>query len=100
METNMAYAEVTEALGGGYIALVRGFQIGGEIDPALGCGTAVYQSRREAWNAIQAYCAPTPFCAECGEYWPCSDSKRTDIRGDIRARHYVASSAPRAEARS
>lgn len=26
-------------------------------------------------------------CAECGEYWPCSDSARTDIRPDLRARH-------------
>lgn len=29
-------------------------------------------------------------CAECGEPWPCSDSKRRDIRSDLRARHHVA----------
>lgn len=28
-------------------------------------------------------------CAECGEAWPCSDSKRTDIRGEIRAKHHL-----------
>lgn len=31
-----------------------------------------------------------PFmCGECGEYWPCSDSKRTDILPTLRARHYA-----------
>jgi hypothetical protein len=29
-------------------------------------------------------------CAGCGEHWPCSDSKRTDILPEMRARHYVA----------
>lgn len=29
-------------------------------------------------------------CAGCGEAWPCSDSKRTDIRGEERAKHHVA----------
>jgi hypothetical protein len=29
-------------------------------------------------------------CAGCGEPWPCSDSKRTDIRGEERAKHHVA----------
>lgn len=26
-------------------------------------------------------------CAECGEVFPCSDSKRTDLRGAVRALH-------------
>lgn len=29
-------------------------------------------------------------CAQCGEPWPCSDSKRTDIRPLERAKHHVA----------
>lgn len=28
-------------------------------------------------------------CARCGERWPCSDCKRTDISGIERARHHV-----------
>ncbi len=28
-----------------------------------------------------------PRCAECGEYWPCSDSKRRDIPPTIVAKH-------------
>lgn len=28
----------------------------------------------------------------CGENWPCTDSRRTDIRPDIRASHYVRTS--------
>jgi hypothetical protein len=30
----------------------------------------------------------TAKCAGCGEYWPCSDSKRRDIRPVLKARHY------------
>ncbi len=30
-----------------------------------------------------------PRCGECGEFWPCSDTVRTDIRGDVRALHVV-----------
>lgn len=35
----------------------------------------------------------TKRCAGCGEEWPCSDSKRADIRPDLRARHFVAMAA-------
>lgn len=31
-----------------------------------------------------------PSCAGCGEPWPCSDSKRTDIIPLERAKHHVA----------
>lgn len=27
-------------------------------------------------------------CAGCGEPWPCSDSRRVDLRGDVRASHH------------
>ena len=32
---------------------------------------------------------PKPKCAGCGERWPCSDSKRTDIKGGERAKHFI-----------
>lgn len=31
--------------------------------------------------------ADKPTCAKCGEYWPCSDSKRRDISPLLRAQH-------------
>lgn len=30
-------------------------------------------------------------CNGCGEQWPCSDSKRTDISGVERAKHFIGS---------
>ena len=36
---------------------------------------------------------PVVRCAGCGEAWPCSDSKRRDISGRERAKHYVGGSA-------
>ena len=37
--------------------------------------------------AIRSPRGPRYKCAECGEHWPCSDSKRTDIPPTIVANH-------------
>ena len=33
---------------------------------------------------------PRALCGECGEYWPCSDSRRRDISPAIVAKHFIA----------
>lgn len=30
------------------------------------------------------------YCKACGEYWPCYDSQRKDIRPELRALHVAA----------
>ncbi len=34
---------------------------------------------------------PTPKRCVCGETWPCTDSRRKDLRPDVRAAHYCTS---------
>ncbi len=49
--------EVIEMLGGTWAVLVNGVQVGGAIDPELGCGTAEFCSQAAAESFAQEYIA-------------------------------------------
>lgn len=63
-----------------------------DVVAALGAVGAVrvdwWTGPAEGWYVPLKYHVPVKKkCAGCGEYWPCSDSERRDIRGEERAKH-------------
>jgi hypothetical protein len=73
--------------------LPPGVAIDADVEDEI-CRTWTDAAESAFWSALVASAAAAissdETCAYCGEYWPCSDSKRRDIRGELRACHVRA----------